>query len=440
MKLTRRKVMVGAAWWAGGWAGAGALAACGVGAGGTQPPAARKAVTVQFWSRFGSSDPIEPVELKDLPVYMQQSAPIKVDRNVIADYNTLIDKLTVAFASGTGPDVVTLGSPGIAQFAGPGSLLALDKSARVKKEAEDFFGPPLNVGRYKDTLFGLTYYVDMRIALYRKDALAEAGLPADRKALAKTWDQFRDVTRQLARWEGGQLMRIGFGVPRADDTHFFTLVKQQGQDALNAAMTKAGFDATAGERALQFQVDLLQRDRVDSYAQRPSLPSGVEPLSTPLMASRWNNSQTIVGIQKAGLPAKDLVVTDFTPEYGGKTAATGYLGGTWVAANKDTKAPDESIDFLLYLAGLDHQLNVAQATTSTPARKSAEKSPLVQDPVLRPFYEALATAWSVPQHPKFQQIRVKITALQDAALKQEKSVKEAVADMIGQTNTLIAGT
>ena len=57
-----------------------------------------------------------------------------------------------------------------------------------------------------------------------------------------------------------------------------------------------------------------------------------------------------------------------------------------------------------------------------------------------PVYEALATAWSVPQHQKFQQIRVQITALQDAALKQEKSVKEAVADMIGQTNTLIAGT
>src|SRR5437762_14722 len=187
MMLTRRKVVAGAAWWAGGWAGAGALASCGIGAGGTAPPVARKAVTVQFWSRFGSSDPIEPVELKDLPVYMQQSAPIKVDRNVTADYNTLIDKLTVAFASGTGPDVVTLGSPGIAQFAGPGNLLALDKSARVKKEAEDFFGPPLNVGRYKDTLYGLTYYVDMRIALYRKDALADAGLPADRKALPKTW-------------------------------------------------------------------------------------------------------------------------------------------------------------------------------------------------------------------------------------------------------------
>jgi multiple sugar transport system substrate-binding protein len=425
---------------AAGAAAGGALAACGLGA----PPRetaggpARRAVTLQFWSRFGGTNPIEAVELQDLPVYAQKAAPTGVERSVIADYNTLLDKLTVGFASGTGPDVFTLGSPGIAQFAAPGSLLALDRSARVKKEAEDFFGPPLNVGKYRGTLFGLTYFVDMRIPLYRKDVLADAGLPTDRKAQPKTWEQFRDVTRKLARWEGGELKRVGFDVPKGDDTLFYTLVRQQGKDALNADMTRAGFDAVEGERALQFEVDLLQRDRVDSYT-RPTFPSGVESLATPLLASRWTSSQVMSGMQRAGVQPKDVLVTDFTPDYAGKTTATGYLGGTWVAANKDTKAADESIDLLLYLSGLEHTTAVAEATQTTPARKAADKSPLVQEPVLRPFYEALAAAWSVPQHQRFEFVRRKVVELQTAALKQEKSVKEAVGEMITQTAVLLAG-
>jgi ABC-type glycerol-3-phosphate transport system substrate-binding protein len=417
---------------------AGVLAACGLGA--TQsatPGGTRRAVTLQFLSRFGGTNPIEAVEIKDLPRYMQQAAPISVERNVIADYNTLLDKLTVGFASGTAPDVFTLGSPGVAQFGAPGSLLALDKSARVKKEADDFFGPPLNVGKYKGTLFGLTYFVDMRIPLYRKDILADVGLPTDRKAQPKTWDQFREVTRKLARWEGGELKRIGFDVPKSDDTLFYTLIKQQGKDALNPDMTKAGFEPAEGERALQFEVDLLARDRVDSFT-RPAFPSGVESLATPLLAARWTSSQVMAGMQRSGVQPKDVLVTDFTPEYAGKTAATGYLGGTWVAVNKDTKAQEEAIDLLLYLSGLEHSLAVAEATLTTPSRKSADKSPLVQDPVLRPFYEALATAWSVPQHQKFEFVRRKVVELQSAALKQEKSVKEAVAEMIAQTAVQLA--
>jgi hypothetical protein len=47
----------------------------------------------------------------------------------------------------------------------------------------------------------------------------------------------------------------------------------------------------------------------------------------------------MAGMQRAGVSAKDVLVTDFTPEYAGKTTATGYLGGTWVAVNKEAAPP-----------------------------------------------------------------------------------------------------
>jgi ABC-type glycerol-3-phosphate transport system substrate-binding protein len=119
----------------------------------------RRAVTLQYWSRFAA--PIQEVEEKHLPVFMEKHAPITVERTLAStNYDQLVEKITTAFASSTPPDVFTMGSPDIVTFAHPGSVLQLDAYQRLRKDAEDFFGPPLAIGKYRDRLYGLTYYID----------------------------------------------------------------------------------------------------------------------------------------------------------------------------------------------------------------------------------------------------------------------------------------
>ena len=48
-------------------------------------------------------------------------------------------------------------------------------------------------------------------------------------------------------------------------------------------------------------------------------------------------------------------------------------------------------------------------------------------------------AYTVPGHPKFELIRVKSREVLGHALRQEKSVKEAVADLVAFTNVTVAG-
>lgn len=43
----------------------------------------------------------------------------------------------------------------------------------------------------------------------------------------------------------------------------------------------------------------------------------------------------------------------------------------------------------------------------------------------------------MPGHPKFEQIRVKSREVMGQALKQEKSVKEVVADLVAFANTIV---
>ena len=415
-----------------------ALAACGVG-GGEAPAAARKAVTLQYWSRMGTGAGRPYVETgvfeeQRLPVFMETHAPVRVERVVIANHGQLLEKLTVGFVSGTGPDVFNVGSPGVAQLAGPGFVLPLDSYSRVKKEAGDFFQSGLNIGTYKQQLYGLTYYADVRILIYRKDRLAEAGLPADRKSLPKTWDTFVQVGKKLVKWEGGELKRFGFDVPKNDDSFWLMMVKQLGKDSFNSELTKAQFDGAEGERALQTIVDFIHRDRIDSF-ERPAPPQGVPVLATDIAGSVFSNTQQIGNVRAAGVDPVATLVTDFAPEFSGKTTATGYLGGTWVLAGKQNRDTDATLDLLLFLAAPEQLAGVTNAFTAVPPRKSMDKS--VTDPLLRPFYEAQDKGWSVPGHPKYEQIRVKIRQVTNQALKRERSVKEAISEMAAFATTTL---
>ena len=287
----------------------------------------------------------------------------------------------------------------MSQMAHPGFLLPLDSYSSIKSAVADFFESGRRIGTYKGKLYGLTYVVGMRLVSYRKEYLAEVGKRADRASLPKTWEQFRDVVRTLSRWEGGDLRRAGFDVPKSDEAFFLTTVRQQGKDALNAGMTRAAFDGVEGERALQFAVDLLHRDGVDAF-QRPAVPTGLEPLASQVMASRWTNAQVLAGTRRAGLDPAQLVITDLTPEWTGKPAATGYLGGTWIAPSKQNKDVDATLDLLLFLGNYDHLTGVAEINGSVPPLKPANSNwAPMKDPLVRPYFEAQERRGPFPAIP-----------------------------------------
>ena len=416
----------------------GVMAACGAGT--AAPRAERKAVSVEYWSRWGGANKTDPVDVKRLPEFDQKHAPTKVTRTpFVGNHTDFLQKMTVSFAGGTAPDVFTVGTPGIPLFGKQGSLLSVEKYPAVKKELADFFAPVQELGRYKGTLYGLNYFIDMGVTQYRKDLLAQEGLPNDRKSLPKTWDQFREVARKLVKWEGGTMTRIGFNVPRTDDKMFLTAVNQLGKGLFNKEGTRAEFGGAEGERALQMFVDFVHKDRVDALGdQRPKLPPGLNILGTGLAGISHGSPEGLATFATAGLDPKALIVTDFTPEWTGKTTATGYLGGTWAMANKATKNPDEAVDVLLFLTTPEHNLAIGEATYTVVSRKSQDKSSVAQDPIMRPYYEALEKAWSLPQITEIDDIRNNIRTMLAEAVDQKKSVKEALANMVQYANTKLA--
>ncbi|MDQ3701475.1 MAG: extracellular solute-binding protein, partial [Chloroflexota bacterium] len=378
-------------------------------------------------------------DTKRMPLFDEKYAPTKIERTpFVGNHTDFLQKMTVAFAGDSGPDVYTVGTPGIPLFGKQGALLEVEKYPAIKRELADFFAPVQELGKYKGQLHGLNYFIDMGVTLYRKDHLVREGLPTDRKSLPKSWEQFREWGRKLAKWEGGTLARIGFNVPR-DDKMFMTMVQQLGKGLFNKELTKAVFDGPEGERSLQQMVDFVHRDRMDAIGdQRPKVPSGANILAAGLTAIHHGSSEVLAQVRNAGLNPQDVIVSDFTPEWTGKTTATGYLGGTWAMANKATKLPDEAVEAILFLSSPEHNTAIGEATYTVVSRKSLDKTPVAQDPVTRPYYEALEKAWSLPQHPEIDDIRNTIRLQLSDAIDQKRSVKEAIGNMASYANTRLA--
>ncbi|HXI16200.1 MAG TPA: hypothetical protein VNM48_07500 [Chloroflexota bacterium] len=90
---------------------------------------------------------------------------------------------------------------------------------------------------------------------------------------------------------------------------------------------------------------------------------------------------------------------------------------------------------LLFLTTPEHNLAIGEATYTVVSRKSQDKSSVAQDPIMRPYYEALEKAWSLPQITEIDDIRNNIRAMLAEAVDQKKSVKEALANMVQYANT-----
>jgi ABC-type glycerol-3-phosphate transport system substrate-binding protein len=275
--------------------------------------------------------------------------------------------------------------------------------------------------------------------MYRKDMLAEMGLPTDRKSLPKSWDQFREVAKRLVRWEGNELRRLGWDVsgPAGDATVFLVMLGQLGKKVIAADGRKVEFDGAEGQRALQTLVDFIVKDRIDS-PQRPQFPSGVDSLATPQLAIKWSNSGPISSMKRANMDPDQLVAPDLTPEFSGRPTSASYLGGTWQMVAKAAKDVDAALELAMFLTSPEVGLAVAESQNTVPVHKSSEKMPYVQQALVRPFYDSLQYGWVVPQHPRYAEIRAKLIEVVKDAVAGKRPVKEALSDAAAYSNGLLA--
>lgn len=404
------------------------LAACGGAPTQSAPPPAvatpartRPAVTLEYWGRF-TPDRGGGVEDKRVAEFIAANAPTKVVRTtMVGDY---IEKLNVAFAAGSGPDVYNVGGTGIPNFSAKGAALTVSDYPAVQRELPDFFAAAIESCKYQGKINGLPYTLGPRAMVVRKDLMADVGLDAAR--FPDTWDAFRDAARRLTKREEQTLLRAGFAVPSGDSGHdfFMTLHEQLGEHPFSADLSRPTFAGAVGRQALQFMVDLVNKDQVDGGG-KPAPPQGLDLVVAGINAMAWTNTSPIVNAQSAAPRILPALATAPIPKF--KQRAT-YLAGQYLMVSNRPKDAAAAVDFLLYLTAARFADEISSVESGVSPRKSAANSPYLRGPLIKTMYEAVEYAWSLPNHAYYTEIRGVLTAEIRNAVAQTKGVQAALDD------------
>lgn len=145
--------------------------------------------TIQWW-QFWTDPGIKPVIEQIVEDFEQQNPGVKVQLTDLTWANGH-EKIVLAFASGSGPDVVELGSDWIAQFAESGHLE--DISALIGNDSSAYQG--WSMATYRDAVYARPWILGTRVLFFNKGLLARTVLKED--FVPVNWAEFMNAAQAV---------------------------------------------------------------------------------------------------------------------------------------------------------------------------------------------------------------------------------------------------
>lgn len=156
------------------------------------------ATTVTIWAHHG-----QPAENEAMRAIIDAFNVAHADRGVQAAITFFPDqqypqKVSIAAASGSLPDLIDIDGPYVGPWAAEGLLRPLDSYVGEELRA-DLLPTLIDQGTYEGSLYALGAFESALVVYYNRDMIEKAGLaPPDRVADAWTWDEFVEALQQVA--------------------------------------------------------------------------------------------------------------------------------------------------------------------------------------------------------------------------------------------------
>ena len=238
-----------------------ALAGCGgggdddaKGGGGSGGP-----VTITFW--HGQNQIAGKTINKLVDDFNASQDKVKVDPQIGAPADGLLEKMTAALAGGKYPDVSFQFGPNVANLAR--SPKAADLTEAVKGDGwnwDDFFPPAREAVTVDGKVRAIPALIDSMAVVYNKKLFEQAGI--DPPQAGWTWDDYRATAKRLTDAGKGQFGTGWPGVGDEDTTwRIWPMVWSAGGDVLAEGGESVGYEGESGQRALQTVQDMAQADK-----------------------------------------------------------------------------------------------------------------------------------------------------------------------------------
>lgn len=400
---------------------------------GAAPAARAEPVKLTFWHYWDGKNGEVIQQLVDR--YNSEHPDVQI-QSIFIGFNDLLPKLQAAAAGGEVPDIAAGDLIWMPKLARSGALVPLDDYlASSGVSLDDVYPALLNVGRYDGKLYSLPVSTNNLELFYNKDLFRKAGLDPEKPPA--TWDELRQMAATCANPDEGIAGMELFTEPGEGLTwQFQVYLWQAGGEFLSPDLTKAAFNSPAGQKALQFWVDLIHTDKSAPLAPWGQFGQGKACM---VMDGSW-----MVGIWSADPPFDFGTATMPYPVDGQR--ATNMGGEQLVIFQTTAERQQAAFDFMTWLTSTDIQIEWDKLTGFMPIRESVASSPdylsyvREKEPRLLPFIENQQYARNRPPVPNYPEISDAFSRELEAALLGQTGVADALASAERAVNALLASS
>lgn len=219
--------------------------------------AAAQAQTITVWILDYNDQVLNTLQNEWVPEFEALHPGVKVVFET-QSWTTYNDKLLVAFAAGTAPDIVQGGAEYRGFFADAGIARPIDDYLAGWPEWQDFVPGAWETVVWEGRAYGVPALTSPRTIVYNKAVFDEVGLPHTPPA---DWEEFRTTALRTGKTDSeGNYLRVGIEARKfAAGLHFvLPFFLQNGVDMFTPDGRRAAFNTPAAAEALEYLADLSQ--------------------------------------------------------------------------------------------------------------------------------------------------------------------------------------
>lgn len=402
------------------------------------PASGAEPVSIAFW--HGMSGVLNPAIDALTADFNKLNPGIVVNAQYQGSYATVgspyRQKLIASAAAGSPPTLAQVFPSYTDQLIRANALVPMESFFKggpdglSEAELNDIVPALRRANTFNGVMWTMPFNKSLNLLFFNVDLLKQRTL-----SVPKTWDDLRAAAKALTQEDGGKVTRYGF-VVRPTPDYFFVMLLTNGGELLQNDKAVA-FNSPAGVEALQFLVDLVNKDKV-AYLL-PGFPDA--DLGAGRVAMYFATNPALA-FAKEAVAGKFTVGMALLPYR--KARATLLTGTDLAIFAKATPAQQAAAwKYVKFLTSPVGTARWAVRTFYMPVRRSALDSTLMQvalrqDPDLRAGIDSVLLAKTEPSMAEWEEIRTIVGEAVEAALFGKVTPKDALDQAAAKANQLLS--
>ncbi len=379
---------------------------------------------MKFWHAMGGES---QKTLKEMVAkFEKENADIHIELVGMGNYDALAQKLLGAVAVQSPPTIAQMYENWTTQLYTTGELEFLEdfiKGPNGLKEEElaDIYPALLENNRWDGKLLTLPFNKSVPVYYYNVDLLKVAGYDS----FPQTWSEFHKMCRRVLRRNKRGEVEVWATANGTDIWIFGSMLYQRGGRFLDQEDGKPEFNSLFGVEVLQFQVDLIHKDTVQT------ITTGRNPMDDFLNGKIV--SLTGSSTWRAPIVDKESFTVGMAPIPCWDTTKAAIVYGTNIGMFKKAsgKEKEAAWRFIKWFISPENQVEWSLGTWYVPIHRQCLNDPRIKErlektPGLRSAYGQMEYAVFEPRGLKWLAGRKALVEELEAATLGSKTPKQAL--------------